>query len=69
MSRCVLSLFLVTGLLFAPNRISCISSYFLCAGVRWASYFCFEIGSWWLAAILFDLIWCSLVYRGRGVPC
>ena len=51
------------------NRISCLSSYILCAGVRWAGHFCFEIGSWCLAAILFDLIWCSLVYRGRGVPC
>jgi len=58
----------VTGLLFAPNRISCLSSYVLYAGVRWAGYFCFEIGSWWLAVIMFDLIWCSMVYGGEGRP-
>jgi len=36
---------------------------FLCAGFRWADYFCFEIGSRWLADILFGVIWCF-----SGVP-
>jgi len=63
------SLFLFFLLVVCTNRILCLSSFLLCASVRWAGYFCFEIGSWCLAAILFDVIWCSLVYQWRGVPC
>jgi hypothetical protein len=50
-----LSLFLLFCLLFAPPhiRLSCL----LCASFRWAGYFCFEIGSRFLATILFGLIW------------
>lgn len=40
------------------HRISCRLSYFLCAGLRWADYFCFEIGSLCLAAFLFGAMWC-----------
>jgi len=64
-----MSLFPLDLLVVCTNRISCLLSYLLCAGVRWAGYFCFEIRSWCQATILFDLIWCSLVYRGWGVPC
>jgi len=62
----VFELFPCDWLVVCTSRISCLSSYILCAGVRWAGYFCFEIGSWCLASIMFDLIWCSLVYQGRG---
>jgi len=51
-------------LVVCTNSISCLSSYILIVGVRWAGYFCFEIGSWCLAAIMFDFLWCSMVYQG-----
>jgi len=50
-------------LMFAPPQ-----SYFLCAGFWWASYFCFEIGSWRLAAFLFgchSLVGRLLLIRDR----
>lgn len=62
-----LSLFLLIGLLFAP-LLALSFVLLLCAGFRWAGYFCFEIGSRCLAAILFGLIWCfSSVPGVRGV--
>ena len=64
----VMSLFLLICLLFAPIAYH-VYHLTYCVLVSDGPFFCFEIGSWCLAAILFDLIWCSLVYRGRGVPC
>lgn len=41
------------------HRKLCRLSYLLCAGFWWADYFCFEIGSWRLPAILFGWLRCS----------
>jgi len=64
----VMSLFILICLLFAPLHIMSLS-YILGAGFRWAGYFCFEIRSWCLAAILF---WLDMVFLwrngGKGCP-
>jgi len=49
------------------HRKSCCLSFFLCAGFWWAGYFCFEIGSWRPAAILFGWLRCFSGGPGVGV--
>jgi len=54
----VLSLFLLIRLSFAPSLIMIFCHTFCVLVFRRVGYFCFEIGSWCLAAILFGVIWC-----------